>query len=92
MKKRGKERRKLVWEKFGMNPVGPNLRGFTKIVITFCLGRILMLLVSLERLLLGLQFGHMNDLKRSPYEGVMPIRSWTCGADFAIGHNCVQAA
>ena len=34
LKKMRKERRKLVWEKFGMNPVGLNLRGFIKIGIT----------------------------------------------------------
>ena len=93
LKKRGKERRKLVWEKFGMNPGRTKTERLHQNRHNFLYNwNFDARLPPLEILLMGLQFGHKNDLKKSSYEGVMPIRSWACRAKFPVGHKCVQSA
>ena len=61
------------WLKLGIIPVGPKLSNLYQNKHNFLHSwNFDAMLVPLESLLPGLQFGHKNDLKRSSLEGVMP--------------------
>jgi len=84
LKKRGEERRKQVWEKFGTNSGRIETERLHQNRHNFLHSwNFDARLPPLEILLPGLPFGHKNDLKRHPYEGVRLSTSQGLGLIFA---------